>query len=97
MRLRQAAQQVLLRRLTVASAEALVKALVSQTWRDPQWSDSWRQKCWRLEAGGWRLESTALERNGEKKPQQKSEIMARKVRETVFRPGVRISLFLQYL
>lgn len=35
----------------MASAEALVKALVSQTWRDPQWSDSWRQKCWRLEDG----------------------------------------------
>lgn len=55
LRLRQAAQQVLLRRLTMASAEALVKALVSQTWRDPQWSDSWRQQCWRLEAGGWRM------------------------------------------
>ena len=60
LRLRQAALQVLLQGLTMASAEALVKTLVSQTWRDPQWSDSWRQKCWRLEAGGWRV-ATELE------------------------------------
>lgn len=51
LRLRQAAQQVLLQGPTMPSAEALVKALVSQNWRDVQWSDGWRQKCWRLEAG----------------------------------------------
>lgn len=57
LRLRQAAQQVLLQGPTMPSAEALVKALVSQNWRDVQWSDGWRQKCWRLEAGGWKQSS----------------------------------------